>query len=394
MIRKQLKVLQVVPYFYPAWAYGGIPKVVYELSKELVKSGHDVTVYTTDALDQDSRYDLSVKETVIDGVKVRYFKNLSNMLAYNYQIFIPLGLCKAIKKNISYFDIIHLHGHRHFLNNVVHYYAKKAKKPYIFSGHGTVPRIERRLWAKAIFDKIFGRQILRDAAHFVAVSNNEIKQYHDMGIVEEKITVINNGIDINTFEVLPKKNKFKKEYNLMNKKIILYLGKITPRKGGVFLVKAFSKLKRDDIVLVFAGNDMGFKKKIIKAIKESSVAQRVIFTGLLTGDKKLSAYVDADILVYPAIYEIFGLVPFEAIMCGVPVIVTDDCGCGEIIGKEDIGYLVKYNDIYGLRDLINKILSDTNTAYEKVKKGREFITNNLNWRLISNKYIDVYNRII
>lgn len=394
MEKSQLKILQVVPYFYPAWAYGGIPRVVYELSKELGKKGHDVTVCTTDVLDQDSRCDQSGKEVVVDGIKVHYLKNLSNTLAYNYQVFLPVGLGSFIHRNISKFDIIHLHGHRHLLNNIVHYYAIKNKKPYILSGHGTVSRIERRVWAKVIFDRIFGQQILKDAAHFVAVSDNEVRQYEEMGVEKEKVNVIYNGIDIFQYDALPQKNAFRQKYSLMDKKVILYLGKITPRKGVDFLVKAFSELKMDDSVLVIAGNDMGFKSKVEMIIKEGSLGGRVIFTGLLVGEEKLSAYQDADVLVYPAIHEIFGLVPFESIMCGTPLIVTDDCGCGEIISREGIGYIVRYNDIYGLRDKIKEVLDDKNTAQEIVRSGREFIVNNLNWELIGNKFVDVYRKVV
>lgn len=391
---KLLNILQVVPYFYPAWAYGGIPRVVYELSKELVKKGHDVTVCTTDVLDQDSRCDLSGKESVVDGIKVYYFRNLSNLLAYHYQLFLPVGLTDFIQRNISGFDILHLHGHRHLLNNIVHHYALKSNTPYIFSGHGTVLRIERRFFAKRVFDRVLGNMILRDAKHFVAVSENEVRQYEEMGVNRGKIDLIYNGIDIDAYRVLPEKDTFRKKYGLTGKKVILYLGKITPRKGVDFLVMAFSELKMDDSVLVIAGNDMGFKNKVEMIIKERLLVGRVIFTGLLVGEEKLSAYQDADVLVYPAIHEIFGLVPFESIMCGTPVIVTDDCGCGEIISREGIGYIVRYNDIYGLRDKITGILVDRNTAQEMVRRGREFIVNNLNWELIGNKFVDVYRRVI
>ena len=98
-------------------------------------------------------------------------------------------------------------------------------------------------------------------------------------------------------------------------------------------------------------------------------------------------------MVYPAIYEIFGLVPFEAILCSTPVIVTDDCGCGEIIGRENIGYTVKYNDISGLRDKINEVLADTTGAAEKVERGKRFIASNLCWGKIAEQYEGIYESV-
>jgi glycosyltransferase involved in cell wall biosynthesis len=392
--KKKLKILEVAPYFYPAWAYGGIPRVVYGLSKELVKRGHEVTVYTTDVLDEVSRCSFSNGETDIEGVRARYFRNLSNPLAYHYQVFLPAGLCAAVRSTISDFDVIHLHGHRNLLNNIVHYYCRKAGKPYILSAHGTVLNIERMMLAKSIFDKIFGRQILRDAHHFVAVSGNEIRQYELMGIGRDRVSMIHNGIDVSSFDNLPPKNIFREKHGLTGKKIVLFLGKLTPRKGVDFLVRAFSELDREDTVLVIAGNDMGFRREVEKVIHEKKVGHKVIFTGLLTGDDKLAAYQDADVLVYPSIHEIFGLVPFEAIMCGTPVIVTDDCGCGEIIGKNDIGYIVKYNDSRGLRESLGKVLEDRAAAAEKVSRGIKFIEEHLSWGKIAAMYEDMYLKML
>lgn len=391
--KKQLRILQVVPYFYPAWAYGGIPRVVYELSREMVRKGHDVTVYTTDAFDENLRYEGSGQSRVVDGIKIHYFRNLSNALAYNYQLFLPLGMRQVVKKTIGEFDIIHLHGHRHILNNIVHHYAKKFKKKYILSGHGTIPRIERRVGIKVIFDMFFGNRILNDAEHFIAVSEHEIGHYMKMGVERRKVSVIYNGIDIDAYRVLPEKGSFRKKYGLTGKKIILFLGKITPRKGIDFLVRSFSELKMKDAVLVVAGNDMGYKKQVKVIIKERAIGDRVIFTGLLAGEEKLAAYQDADVLTYPAIYEIFGLVPFEAMMCGTPVIVTDDCGCGEIIRREKVGFVVKYGDVYGLSDKIKEVLTDKNPAWESVEKGKEFIRNKLSWEKVGIQYENIYKKL-
>jgi len=392
---KKLRILQVAPYFYPAWAYGGVPRVVYELSRELARRGHDVTVYTTDVLDRSSRYGAAGNEAVVmDGVKARYFRNISNRLAYDYQMFLPVGLMGAMRRTIEDFDVIHMHGHRNLLNNIVRRHAVRHGKPYVLSGHGTVLRIERRLLAKSVFDAFFGRQILRDAARFIAVSESELGQYEKMGVSADRVDVIYNALDADAFKTLPQKGLFRERHGLGKRPLVLYLGKITPRKGIDFLIRAFSGLGMPEATLVIAGNDMGFKGELLKIIREKGVGERVLFTGLLVGDEKLSAYVDADVLVYPAVHEIFGLVPFEAMMCGTPVIVTDDCGCGEIIAREKIGFVVRYNNVAELRDIIKKVLADRGASLESARRGRAFIEKDLNWPVIGQRYIDAYRRLV
>ncbi|MHB9098738.1 MAG: glycosyl transferase, partial [Syntrophales bacterium] len=74
------------------------------------------------------------------------------------------------------------------------------------------------------------------------MSEYEVRQYAEMGIEQDKIAVIYNGIDIEAFTDLPEAGAFRKKYGLTGNKLILYLGRITPRKGIDFLVKAFSML--------------------------------------------------------------------------------------------------------------------------------------------------------
>lgn len=389
-VLKKLRILQIVPFYYPAWAYGGIPRVVYELSTELTRRGHHVSVSTTDVLDQYMRSPYSGITTNINGVRASYFRNLSNRLAYDYQIYLPMGMKQSIREAIEEADIIHMHGHRNFLNNIVHSIAHRLKRNYIFSAHGTVIPIERRVLAKRVFDIIFGNSILRDAKHFIAVSEKEVNQYEAMGITRNKVSVVYNGIDINAFQNLPEKGTFRRRYGLEGKEIVLFLGKITPRKGVDFLVRAYSLLKRDNTILVIAGNDMGYKSKVERLIAETNLHSRVIFTGLLIDNDKLAAYQDANVLVYPSVYEIFGLVPFEALLCGTPVVVSDDCGCGEIIRREGIGKLILYNDDRGLRDAIEEVLHNPTHVDKMTLKGKEFIKQKLSWEVIAEQYENVY----
>ena len=109
---------------------------------------------------------------------------------------------------------------------------------------------------------------------------------------------------------------------------------------------------------------------------------------------KISAYMDADVLVYPSILEIFGLVPFEAIMCGTPVIVTDDCGCGELIKDSKSGYLVEYGDVNSLKEKMRIILENPQEGYEFVDNGKKFIYKKLSWEKIVEKMEENYENCI
>ena len=385
-----MRILQVYPFFYPAWRYGGGTRVVYELSRYLANRGHKVTVYTTDALDEKSRVKVSTHPHYVKGVKTYYFKNLSNYLASRYILPLPMGLLPRIKEEIKEFEIIHLHGSRTFLNTVVHYYAKKYGIPYVLQPHGSLPRIIEKQGLKKLYDWVWGNHILKDASKIIVVSKVEMEQCKEMGIDDSNITIIPNGLDIKRFKNLPRYGQFREKHGIGKKHMILFLGRIHKIKGVDFLIKSFACLVKEieDVVLVIAGPDDGYRKECEKLVKDLNLKDSVKFVDYV--DNVVEAYQDADVLVYPAIYEIFGLVPFEAIMCGTPVIVTDDCGCGELVKEAGCGFLVKYGDVHDLKEKMKLLLQRPELGQQMVERGKKYILKNLAWDKVVRKVEKVY----
>ena len=214
-----------------------------------------------------------------------------------------------------------------------------------------------------------------------------------MGLLENKIEVIPNGIDVFEYEKSPERGTFRKKYGIQSdEKIILFLGRLHKSKGLDFLIDSFSSILNQckNIKLVIVGPDDGYLEKLTQQIKKLKIEKKVLIAGPLYKIEKTEAFVDADVLIYPGIIEIFGLVPFEALMCGTPVIVMDNCGCGEIIKEAKCGYFVKFGDIAGLSTRIIEVFTDPNDANEKVKCGQRYIKENLSYDMVINSFLRVY----
>jgi glycosyltransferase involved in cell wall biosynthesis len=388
-----MKILQVISSFPPAYSYGGALNVAYNLSKKLAEIGHEIIVYTTDVLDNRNRYKIIINPERNEGMVIYRFKNISNLLTSLFHISCAPGIILKIRKNIKNFDIIHCHEFRSFEAVVMHHYATTNNIPYILQAHGSVLPILEKERLKKVFDKIWGINILKDAKKIIAVSYIEKKQYEKMGVPENKIEVIPNGLNITEYEMLAEQGYFRKKYGISNQiKLILFLGRLHKRKGIDFLIYAFFDLfkKNNNCLLIIAGPDDGFLDTILKIIKELNIHKNVIITGELSDSDKKEAYVDADILVYPGIYEIFGLVPFEALLCGTPVIVSEDCGCGEIIKKAICGRAINCKNIQELSDNINRVLEDDELATKFVKNGQAYIRNYLQYNTLTDELLKVY----
>jgi len=380
-----MRVLQVVPYFYSAWAYGGIPRLSYHLCQALVKQGVEVEVITTDAFDEHSRLGQDFYQ--VDGISVRAYRNLSNYLAYHWQVFLPRGLKKE-KDKIGGYQVVHIHGHRNFLNTYLSFWAGEKGIPLVLQPNGTLVNIERRRFFKAIYDLVWGNRQLKKTSLFIAVSEAEKNQFLSAGISEEKIRIVPNGVYI---ESTSPEVDFRKKFKI-NSEYVLYLGKLTPRKGVEYLVQALSLSQRKEILAVIAGNDMGIKSRLEKLAEKLGVQERVIFTGLLTSPWKESAYRNALLTVYAGQYEIFGLVPFESILCGTPAVVADDSGCGEWLRKSGGGWIVPYGDARAIAQIIDNFSQEDKA--EKVKDAQRWIKENLNWDKIAQQVKEIYQELV
>jgi len=198
--------------------------------------------------------------------------------------------------------------------------------------------------------------------------------------------VIYNGLDLDEFDTLAPHGTFRKSIQGLEEKskVILYMGRLHRRKGINFLIEAFAQLTNDPIKsqLVIIGPDEGELSRLQALTQRLGLQDRVRFVGPRYGSIRLSALEDADVLAYPAEHEIFGLVPFEALLCGTPVITADDCGQGQIIRAAGAGYLVPYGNVNALTEALSHVLLHPEEANQKVELGQRFIRERMNWKNI------------
>ncbi len=375
-----MRVLHVTPYFPPTWAYGGIPRIVDGLSRALVEEGVECVVWTTDALDE--RRAGVAADRRHHGVRVLVSPTWSNRLAYRHQLFLPRGNPLSELQ----VDLVHLHGHRHLLNNAAVDFAKKRAIPYVMTPNGTLHRHERKVAAKAVWDLLVSGHVPRGADRLIAVSRAEAARFVQQGVSPDRVSTIPNGLMLEEFDELPRAGSFRSRWGIEGR-IVAYLGQVSPRKGVEHLVECFNEVP--DATLVIGGNDMGAMSHA-----RSKADSRVVFTGLLEGPERLSLLVDADVLAYPSTDEVFGLVPFEGLMCGTPVVVGGDCGCGELIAQAGAGLLVRHADVEGLRARIRTLLDDPVAAGAMVSRGRDYVQRRLSFGAVARQHAALYEQVL
>jgi glycosyltransferase involved in cell wall biosynthesis len=380
-----MRILQVIEFFSPVM--GGSAQVAYQISRHLARRGHQVSVWSSD-------YRIDEAKFSQEGFQVKFYPAVSS----SWGFYPTPGLIGAARRFLREFDVVHLHNVRTFQNVIVSRFAKKYDIPYVLQAHGSLPLIVRRRLTKRAFDLLFGCCLLQGAGRLVAVSEVEAQQYRERGISADRIRVIYNGLDLNEFADLPPKGSFRVRLPQLQAgaKLIAYLGRIEERKGLHLLIQAFGKLLGDcaRTQLVIAGPDEGIQQSLHSLAAGLGLDGCVIFNGPLYGCDRLALLADADVVVLPAVHEIFGLVPFEALLCGTPVIVSDDSGSGQLIARAGAGWLVQYGDVPGLAAVLHQALTADEAEIQlKVRSGQEFVRNNLDWHRMIIELEEVYGEV-
>ena len=389
-----MKILHVAHFFYPCLSAGGVVNASYQIAKMQARD-NSVKVISSDACKkrlkfEDGRYDVDV-----DGIKVDYFKNISNRFKLATMLDTPLGAIFRIKNQIRDFDVVHVHEHRQTLSIIVCYFARRYGIPYVVQAHGSVLPFFQKEGLKNIFDKVFGFKILYGASKVFALTEVEKEQYLKMGVEEDRIEIVPLGINIEEYSNLPEGGIFREKFNISkDDKLIIFIGRVHEIKGLDLLIDAFKELADSvsDVKLAIVGPDDGYMDALNLRIAECGLSDKVIVTGPLYKKEKQEALVDCDLFVMPSKYESFTTSGLEAMACGKPLVLTKNNHIHDWVDGS-VG-LACDDDKMSLKDAMAEVLFDEELSKKFGMNGRRLIQEKYNWDMINEQILNIYESII
>ncbi len=378
---------------YPPRIVGGIARVVNDLSKRLIKDGHDVTVITY--REENAPYfeeDKGVKVYRIDN----YIIHPNNFIDWIMQMnFNMVAKANEIIANEGKFDVIHAHDW------LVAYCAKTLKNSYDIPIVSTIHATESGR-NSGIHDET--QRYINDTEWMltyesteVIVNSNYMKRELQslFGLPFEKINVTPNGINTNMYNTIEKDYNFRRQYALDNEKIILFMGRLVYEKGVQHLISAMPKILAGyhDAKLIITGKG-GMIDELKSQVHSMGIENKVYFTGYMDAKQVCKMYKCADVAVFPSTYEPFGIVALEAMLAGTPVVVSDIGGLNEIVTHGVNGMKSYAGNPNSIADSILELLYNKQLCENVVKKAKSIVKNEYNWAKIAQDTHFIYQKAI
>jgi glycosyltransferase involved in cell wall biosynthesis len=378
---------------YPPNSYGGAGIIAEFIAENLAKDNKIfVSVFTivNNKKEESTTYKNNIKIIRVyykDKTKLHHFFSLYNpdlisKLKKELQVVKPeIVIVNNIHKYISYYalNICKKSGARIYFiahDALLFHYGKITRfnkvnkikyKQYAFN-----QLIEFKT-GYIFFRKLFIRNCLRNVEKILSVSLELKKALFQNNI--NNVDVLHNGIDYRLWEKcsLKKILEFKKRYKIENKKIILFNGRLTNRKGIKQIFEAFKLLNKKNFFLIFVGKPSQDTNEALSACSDE-IKTRIIFTGWLGREEMIYAYHASNVVVVPSTYlDPFPTVILEAMASSKPVVGSIYGGSKEIIKNNFNGYLVNPFNTKVFASKLNLILSDNQLAYKLGNNGKNLI---------------------
>lgn len=371
-----MRVLHVMPSFWPATRYGGPIESVLRLCQALRAAGVTLEVVTTDA---DGPGDLDVPRgrlTDAQGVPVRYFARRPRT---RYAFSAPL--LGHLATDLGRWDIVHVTALFSFSSAAAMRLAHRAGVPYVLSPRGTLRpwAFGQKSWKKMPYWWLVERAHVARAAGVHTTSDDERDEVARLVPGSRPFTVP-NGVDLPAAPPsVPREGRR-----------VVFLGRIHPVKGFDVLVPALSRLAAEmpDVETLIAGPDEdGEWARVEAAIASSSPRPRVRYVGAVRGSEKLDLLASARALVLPSHSENFGMVVAEALACGTPVVVSRNCPW-RVVEERGAGFWVE-NTPAQVAEALRALLADPAKAEAMGQRGRA-IAAGLGWDAIARQMIAHY----
>jgi len=372
-----MHVCMFTDYFLPH-LFGGTEKAVYEISRRLVKKGHQVTVLTLDVHGYERR-------SQVEGIDIYRLPAVSLTKVVGAQLTVsPLSVLRTSRIIRSVCpDVIHAHNLYFNLTAISSMVKRLTHLPLVTTLHLPKMQYDKPLLDTLIkfYQKTIGHLIVKSSDRLIAVSKSVLMHaIEDLKASPSGITLIPNGVDTSVF--LPNDQRRKNA-------IVTFIGRLIRNKGPQCLIQASPDiLKSHPEARIYIVGEGPLKDKLMHQVATQRLEDHIHF--LSSVSDILPILQSTTIFVRPSLTEGMSLAILEAMACGLPVVASSVEGNVEIIDHGKTGYLVPPTNSKALAEAITFLLSNQKIASEIGENARRKIEKFYDWEHIADRTMEIY----
>ena len=380
---KILRVIDTIGSSIPS----GPPRMAYNLSAGLARSGIQSTVYTNNCAEQFES----------DLVKVKVYKPASRIGHYRLN---PSMFKDLLREDA---DLIHIHGYRNFESDAGALSSYLTGKPCVMTCHGTVLGPLNMTWSlqsrlqDLAYDGVTMRFSLKHCVALVATTAQEANEVASLGADKSKIVVVPNAVDLASVS-----RTIRKDDGLVR---VLLVSRLTYKNNIEMAIRGFAKaveknkylrlkIVGDESPSRFVGQERGYKLRLRALSKDLGLREELVeFTGWLTGDALWNAYLSSDVFLWTSRYDNFAHALGEAANFSLPIVSTDVGVASQIIGKNDGGFIVPQEDPEAVARALVDIAEDHDLRRRMGERNKRMSLEFTVEKLVKS-YIKIYEKLI
>lgn len=386
-----MKILQIVPSI--SLIYGGPSQMVLGLAPALVKEGVEVTILTTDSNGDSGQKPLDVplnQPVKQDGYEIIYFR-CAPFRRYKFS----LDLLQWLKSHAHEFDIAHIHALFSPVSSAAATVCRQQKLPYILRPLGTLDPadLRKKKQLKQLYVAILERANLAGAAAIHFTSEQEAKVSERFGVSTRDLV-----IPLGVIPPVGERGEVRNQLGIPgDMPLVLFMSRIDPKKGLNLLIPALEQLLADGYKFhfVLAGTnpqDPIYEEKIKTQIQNSILRSQTTITGFVRGELKASLLQAADLFVLPSYYENFGIAVAEAMVAGIPVVISNQVHIWQQVVDSESGW-VGTTDVPSLKELLQEALKNPAECQRRGLNAQKHALQNFSWNAIARQTILAYNQV-
>ena len=357
---------------------GGVEVVVEALCARMAALGHSVTCYNR------AGHHVSGAEHELPAGSVYRGIRLVTVPTLERKGFAAVisSFFAAVRSAFGSYDVVHIHaeGPAFFC-----WLPKLLGKRVIVPVHGL--DWQREKWNGGIASKFIhlGERVAVRFADEIIVLSENVRQYF-LDTYGRATRFIPNGVSAPTLE---SPRLIADKWGLQKDGYILYLGRIVPEKGETYLIEAFKQVKTDK-KLVIAGGSSDTERYLRQLQNLAAGDDRILFTGFVQGKLRDELYSNAYVYTLPSDLEGMPLSLLEAMSYGNCCLVSDIPECAEVV--EDKAVLFRKSDVDNLRQKLQTLCDQPETASQYKANAAQFILNKYGWDDVVDKTLALYRR--